>query len=91
MTTAAVEVCTCGGLHTGPCPPYPPGLAKHIHVERRGRRVTITVDGEPLPTFTAPDGWALRVEKDSLPGVTVTLLAERVTVADEPLHTLKEN
>ena len=67
-----------------------PRLAKHIHVEHHGTRLSILVDGEPLPTFTAPDGWTVRIVKDEMPGVTVTLLAERVTVDDQPFITREE-
>jgi len=68
-------------------PPVP--LAHNITVERTpdadgGFR--ILVDGEPLPTIVAGDkGATVVVSTDNVPGVTITLLAESVTVDDRAM------
>jgi hypothetical protein len=62
-------------------------MARHIHVDAlmydRGtgsRRFSLTVDGEEFPWHIAEDGVTTTVTDDGVPTVTITLLAERVTV-----------
>jgi hypothetical protein len=65
-------------------PEVPQHLPDLIEVVRDGDTVVILIDGIPLPYFTAPGGWAvnLAVDRKTLPGVTITLLARTVHVHD---------
>lgn len=58
-------------------------LAKLIEIERHGASATIKVDGEPFPWLIGPVA-DVRVDLDQeMPAVTITLLADRVTVVQD--------
>jgi hypothetical protein len=40
----------------------------------------MTIDGREFPWHVSVDGFEVTVSKNDLPGVTVTIVAERVTV-----------
>lgn len=54
-------------------------MAEHIHVSRTGDDTGIYIDNVLLPWFTAP-GWDIHIDRATSPGVTVTILAKRITV-----------
>lgn len=55
-------------------------LAKHVAVEIRNGKASIKIDGDEFPWFIAENGIQLIAEPNSLPTVTVTVLAEHVTI-----------
>lgn len=68
----------------GPLVPAPasPTLAGVIRVERRGGVVSLTVDGQPFPWYTADVPPTVDVDRHGAPGVTLTIVAETVEVVD---------
>ncbi len=60
-----------------------PKLAEHIHVTSGGGLV---IDGEEFPWHYSEAGASVAVRRDDLPGVTLTIVAERVTVNHEVNH-----
>lgn len=56
-----------------------PKLAKEIKVSRHG----LQIDGEEFPWFTALGSTQISVSREELPGVTVTIVADRVLVDDD--------
>lgn len=58
-------------------------LAKSIEIERHGASATIKVDGEPFPWYIARVA-DVHIDLDQeMPAVTITLLADRVTVVQD--------
>ncbi|MDN4616422.1 hypothetical protein P5G50_18395 [Leifsonia sp. F6_8S_P_1B] len=64
-----------------------PKLAGRIDVDARlleskseSRRFGITIDGEDFPWHIDASGVSVQVSDDGCPAVTITILAERVTV-----------
>lgn len=60
-------------------------LAKNIHVSRNpgGGEFDLSIDGEPFRFYMAGDAGAhVEVSTGKLPAVTITILAETVTVDD---------
>lgn len=68
-------------------PPNHPAEPSHIHVERHGTRTTIIVDGKPFP-FAHAHPTVVNINHKEAPGVTITLIAKRVTVDDDMFHKL---
>jgi hypothetical protein len=62
--------------------PRPIKLAKCVKVTRGGY---LEIDGEVFPWATSVDGFTVNIRRDELPGVTFTLVAERV-VADDDMN-----
>lgn len=54
----------------------------HIRVERQGSSARLLIDGEDFPWPIAWDGIDVNVNPDNIPGVSVTILADRVEVVD---------
>lgn len=54
----------------------------HIRIERQGRRARFLIDGEDFPWPIAWDGIDVNVNPDNIPGVSLTILADRVEVVD---------
>ncbi len=65
-----------------------PELAKHIEVTKLpdGLGSRITVDGEDFPWYVAADPITMSAEVAEMPKITLTLMADRVTV-DQALAT----
>ena len=59
---------------------------EHLHVEWNRKRKRLLIDGEPLGLYTA-DGYHVSVTRDGTPAVTLTLVAKRVTVDNNPFMT----
>lgn len=58
-------------------------LAGHLHVDWTGEVKRLLIDGEVFGFFTV-DGFHVSTTKDGIPGVTLTIAAERVTVEHAP-------
>ncbi|SFD14414.1 hypothetical protein [Streptomyces aidingensis] len=54
----------------------------HIEVVGQGRQAVLRVDGEDFPYVVADGTVTVRVAPGEMPSVTLTLLADRVTVDD---------
>lgn len=66
--------------------PAPLSLAKNIHVSRKagGGEFDVSIDGTPFPYYLAGDAGAkVEISTDRLPAVTLTILAESVTLDDQ--------
>lgn len=59
-----------------------PRIPGHIEVAKLadGSGCHITVDGETFPYICADSGISTTVERDGIPAITLTLIADRVTV-----------
>lgn len=62
-------------------------IATHIHVDAvmfdrttEGKRFSLTINGEEFPWCIAEDGVSTAVTDEGVPAVTITILAEQVTV-----------
>lgn len=60
-----------------------PKLAKTIDIKRRGREVTLTIDGEEFAWYLAREPITVTTEVDEPGTVNLTLIAEHVTVEDD--------
>jgi hypothetical protein len=59
-------------------------LAKVIRIERlTPRTVRLFLDGEEFPFYLADEPIEVRIERDSIGTVRLTLMAERVEVLDD--------
>jgi hypothetical protein len=65
-----------------------PKLAKHITVRRVGSTATLVIDGEEFPYYLARDSITTDTHPDEFGRVTVTLVAERIDVHDDPRQTI---
>lgn len=66
--------------------PVLPTLARNIHVSRQngGGEFDLSIDGKPFPWYLAGDAGAkVEMSTDRVPAVTITILAETVTVDDQ--------
>jgi hypothetical protein len=64
--------------------PEQPRRARHIRVVREGPSARLEVDGYRFPWVTAGGdaGWTVHVDRRAMPGVTLTIVAERVELDD---------
>jgi hypothetical protein len=60
-----------------------PKLAKTIDINRRGRQVTLTIDGEEFTWYLAAEPITTTVEPEGYGTVNLTLIAEHVTIDDD--------
>lgn len=63
-----------------------PKLAKSIEVKCVGDRVSLTIDGEEFGYYLARDPITTTTELNEFGTVSLTLVAERVTVEDDTGH-----
>lgn len=66
-----------------------PKLAQSIEVIQRRNRYSLRIDGVEFPWYITDAGVEVQVAADRVPGVTITLLAETVTL-DYRLGTPKD-
>lgn len=60
-----------------------PKLAKTLDVKRRGRTVTLTIDGEEFAWYLADEPITHTMESKAVSTVNLTLVAEHVTIDDD--------
>lgn len=58
-------------------------IAETIRVKRRGKHLTLEVDGKPFPWHVAADDVLTATTTDGLSTITLTLPVMRVTVDDD--------
>jgi hypothetical protein len=60
-------------------------LARHIHVERRGTQTRVLVDGDEFPWRLDRSAVSVYVDAENMPSLTITIVAQSLTVDDTPV------